>query len=76
MAAMIEQFGIDRMGLDDRIALAEAIWESVEREVEETPLSEAQKVELDRRLGDSLARPDAVTPWEVIYEGALKRARQ
>ena len=76
MATAIEQFGIDRMGLDDRIALAEAIWESVEREVEEAPLSETQKVELDRRLADSLARPDAVTPWEVVYERALKRARQ
>jgi putative addiction module component (TIGR02574 family) len=71
-----EQFGIDRLNPEDRLALAEAIWESVARDIEKAPISDAQRQELERRLADSLARPDAVTPWEVIKARALARARQ
>lgn len=71
----IQQLGIDRMDLDDRVTLAEQIWESIEREVQDAPLTQAQSLELDRRIADSQARPDAVTPWEEVYERAMQRAR-
>jgi putative addiction module component (TIGR02574 family) len=64
------------MSPEDRLSLAEAIWESVAREVEQAPLSEGQRQELERRLADSIARPEAVTPWEEIKARALARARQ
>ena len=32
--------------------------------------------ELECRLADSIARPEAVTPWEVVKARALARARQ
>ncbi len=73
MGTILQQLGIDQMNVDERIALAEAIWESVEQDA---PLTDAQSMELDRRIADSVARPDAVTPWEVVYEGVLKRARR
>ena len=76
MGVILQQLGIDRMNIDDRVALAEAIWESVEREARDAPLTESQSLELDRRIADSLARPEAVTPWEVVYEGVLKRDRR
>jgi putative addiction module component (TIGR02574 family) len=56
--------------------LAEAIWESVAREMEEAPIPEAQRQELERRLADSIARPEAVPPWEVIKARALARSRK
>ena len=71
-----EQFGIDRLNPEDRLALAEAIWESVARDIEKAPISDAQRQELERRLADSLARPDAVTPWEFIKARALARGRK
>jgi putative addiction module component (TIGR02574 family) len=76
MAPTLEALGIDKLSTEDRLALAEAIWESVAREIEQAPLPEAQRLELERRLADSIARPDAVTPWEVIKERALARARK
>src|SRR5262249_59328340 len=75
MPPTIQELGLDRLSPEDRLALAEAIWESVAREAEAAPPSEAQRAELERRLADSIARPDAVTPWEVIKARALGRAR-
>jgi putative addiction module component (TIGR02574 family) len=76
MSPTLQELGIDRLSVEDRLDVAEAIWESVVREIEQSPLSEAQRVELERRLADSIARPEAVTPWEVVKARALARARQ
>jgi putative addiction module component (TIGR02574 family) len=76
MPPSLQELGIDRLSVEDRLALAEAIWDSVAREVEREPLTEAQRRELERRLADSVARPDAVTPWEVVKARALARARK
>lgn len=76
MAPTIQELGLDRLGAEDRLAIAEAIWDSVLREIEDAPVSAAQRAELERRLADSIARPEAVTPWEVIKARALARARQ
>ncbi len=76
MPPTLQELGLDRLSPEDRLAVAEAIWDSVAREVEQAPLTEAQRQELERRLADSIARPDAVTPWEVIKARALARARR
>ena len=62
--------------VEERIALAEALWDSVADVVDATTLTRAQKEELERRLADSIARPDAVTPWKVVKARALARARK
>jgi putative addiction module component (TIGR02574 family) len=72
----IQELGLDRLSPEDRLAVAEAIWDSVAREAETAPISPAQRAELERRLADSIARPDAVTPWEVVKARALARARK
>ncbi|MBI1915488.1 MAG: addiction module protein [Planctomycetes bacterium] len=76
MPPTLHELGLDRLSVEDRIALAEALWESVAQEVEQAPLPEAQRQELERRLADSIAQPDAVTPWEQVKARALARARQ
>jgi len=76
MPPTLEELGIDRLSAEDRLTLAEAIWDSVARDIEQAPLTEAQRKELERRLADSIARPDAVTPWEVVKARALERARK
>ena len=75
MAPTIQELGIDRLSLEDRVNVAEAIWDNVTREVEATAVPQAQQAELERRLADSIACPDAVTPWEVVKARALARAR-
>ena len=76
MAPGLQELGLDRLPPEDRLALAEALRDSVTTEVETAPLTPAQQSELERRLADSIARPDAVTPWEEIKARALARARK
>ncbi|MFO0808844.1 MAG: addiction module protein [Gemmataceae bacterium] len=76
MIPTIQDLGLDRLSAEDRLVIAEAIWDSVAREAEAASLPPAQRAELERRLADSIARPEAVTPWETIKARALARARQ
>lgn len=76
MPPTLQELGLDRLSPEDRLAVAEALWESIAQEAEAAPLSEAQRAELERRLADSIARPEAVTPWEVVKARALARARR
>lgn len=75
MAPSVQELGLDRLSPEDRLTLAEAIWESVVRDTAAAPLPAAQRAELERRLADSIARPEAVTPWELVKARALARAR-
>ncbi len=74
MPPTMQDLGIDRLSVEDRLALAQEIWESVSHDLDREPLTAAQRFELERRLADSLARPDAVTPWEEVKARALARA--
>jgi putative addiction module component (TIGR02574 family) len=76
MTPTLQELGLDQLSAEDRLAVAEAIWDSVAREIEAAQVPPAQLAELERRLADSIARPDAVTPWEVIKVRALARARK
>jgi putative addiction module component (TIGR02574 family) len=76
MAPTIQELGLDQLSREDRLAVAEAIWDSVVSETETAPLSAAQRAELECRLADSIARPDAVTPWEVTKARARARTQQ
>lgn len=76
MAPTLKELGVDQLSVEDRLAVAEAIWDSVAAELERSPLTDAERRELERRLADSIARPDAVTPWEVVKARTLARARQ
>ena len=76
MPPTLQELGLDRLSPEDRLAVAEAIWDSVARDAEAAPLREAHRAELERRLADSIARPDAVTPWEQVKARAVARARR
>lgn len=73
MAPTLQALGVDRMSVEDRIALATAIWESIAAEPHPPLLTEAQQLELDRRLVDHVANPDDVVPWEQVKAEALAR---
>ena len=73
MTAILEQLGIDRMSIAERIALAQAILDSVAAEQPRSPLSEAKRRELDRRIADQEANPEDVVPWEDVEAAALAR---
>lgn len=76
MAPSLQSLGIDRLSVDDRIQLVTAIWDSIPVESHGIHLTEAQGIELDRRLDDYLAHPDDVIPWEEAKAKSLARSKQ
>jgi putative addiction module component (TIGR02574 family) len=52
----------------ERIRLVELIWESVAAVPEAVAVSDELKAEMDRRLADFEAHPEAGSPWEEVRE--------
>jgi putative addiction module component (TIGR02574 family) len=52
----------------ERIRLVELIWDSVAAVPETVPVSDELKAEMDRRLSDFEANPEAGSPWEEVRE--------
>lgn len=73
MAPTLQALGIDRMSVEDRIALATAIWDSIAAEPHPPLLTEAQRQELERRLADNALNPDDVVPWDQVKVEAQAR---
>ena len=73
MTAVLEQLGIGRFSVGERIALAQAILDSVAAEQIPPPLSEAKRRELDRRIADAHANPGDGVPWAEVEAAALAR---
>jgi putative addiction module component (TIGR02574 family) len=65
-----------RLSVTERIELAEAIWDTVAEDsgADELPVSEAHRVELDRRLEDLEAHPGAGSSWDEV-RSRLERRR-
>lgn len=75
MSQALRALGIDGLSVEDRIRLVQEIWESIATEVEQRPLTEAQRQEVDRRLAAHRANPQAAIPWEQVEAEALARLR-
>lgn len=65
----------EQLPVRERIELVEAIWDTVAEEAsaEALPVSAAHKAELDRRLDDLEAHPDAGRPWEEVRDRLARR---
>lgn len=73
MLNTFQQMGIDRLSVAERLALVQDIWDSLEGAIEKTPLTEAERTELQLRLEEDEAHPDDTLPWETIKAAALRR---
>lgn len=56
------------LSVPERIELVEAIWDTIpsDASLEALPLSEGHRLELDRRLADLEASPDAGSFWAEV----------
>ena len=72
----IQDLGLDLISLEDRLQLAEAIWDSVVREVESSSLPEWQLTELKRRMENSEINSKVPKAWELIEAEALAKVRK
>jgi len=54
--------------IEQRLALIGELWDSLTDSVDDLPVPEWHKAELDRRLAAADADPDAGIPWEDVKE--------
>ncbi len=71
MSDRMKSLGIDRLSLEERVLLLQDIADSIAEE--ESPLTDGQRAELERRIAANRANPDNVIPWEQIKAEALAR---
>ena len=71
MPITAKSLGVDRLPVEDRMALAEELWESVVADGGPLLLSDAQRDELDRRIAEHETTLDDVVPWSEVKEKAL-----
>ena len=58
---------------EERLQLIEELWDSLSDE--DVPLTDAQRVELDKRLDDLEKNPDKVVPWEEVKRRLQNRKK-
>ena len=76
MAVSLKSLGIERLGIEERLTLVEELWDSIAADSAAVPLTEAQRVELDRRIAEHEANPDDVVPWEEVRASITERLKK
>jgi len=62
---------IQSLSIPERIQMVEDIWDSIVREPDHIPLTEAQKEELDKRLEAYYKAEQAGSSWIEVKAGIL-----
>lgn len=62
MLVNMKNLGIDRLSSEERLALVQEIWDSLAEDAEQAPLTDAQRLELERRLAAQALDPTNVVP--------------
>ena len=70
MSVSMKSLGIERLSVAERLVLVEELWDNI---AASTPVSDAQRAELDRRLGDHEANPGDVVSWEEVHSSIPTR---
>ena len=76
MNASIKSLGIDRLPIDERLALLEDLWDSIAADSKALPMTDAQRIELERRIEEDDAHPEDVVPWDQVKASTLARLRK
>ena len=66
MSVSLKSLGIDKLSIEERLALVEELWDSIADSDAGLPLTDSQQAELDRRLAEHDAQPDDVVPWDQV----------
>ena len=70
MRVSLKSLGIEKLSVAERLLLVEELWDSI---AAATPLTDAQRAELDRRVADHQANPDDVVSWEEVQSSITAR---
>lgn len=63
----------DQMTPAERVLYVQDLWDRIAAEPDGVPLTEAQRVELQRRVEEHRADPASAVPWEQVLERARAR---
>lgn len=66
MAQSSSDLDIKQLSVAERLDLISVLWDSIPNSIEELPVPEWHREELERRLADADANPDAAIPWEEV----------
>ncbi len=66
---------IMELSVDERIALVEEVWETIAAEPEAVPMTEEQRLELDRRLAQFDRDPNSGRPWDEVRARILTQGK-
>ena len=73
MGKIIKTDELAGLPLDERLEIVEAIWNSIEAEGDNLPLTDWQARELDRRIAAHAADPTSGEQWSVVRKRLLDR---
>ncbi len=62
---------IDKLSTEEKAELLDAVWESLESDA--ASLSDAQRAELDYRIGQLEGKTSDVIPWEQVKAGLFPK---
>ena len=66
MSDAISNFDFGNLSSPEKLELIGLLWDSIPDSTEGLPLPDSHRQELERRLADAEAHPDAVIPWEQV----------
>jgi putative addiction module component (TIGR02574 family) len=72
MSVPFDPDAIRALSVSERLALVEAIWDTITDETDSIPLTEAQRAELDRRIAASKANPNEGATWDEVKARLLR----
>ncbi|MBA7576311.1 hypothetical protein ES708_18150 [subsurface metagenome] len=64
---------IAKLTSDEKLQIAEEIWDDLNEHYKDIPLTETQKKELNRRLDEYEKDPDNVLTWEEVKASIRRR---
>lgn len=63
----------DTLSLAEQILYVQELWDRIAARAAEGPLTEAWRIELERRIAEDDADPDAGASWEEVRERIRRR---
>lgn len=73
MAQSQSDAAIEKLSVPERLDMISELWDSIPDSLEELPVPEWHREELERRLTAADADPGAALPWEEVRERLRKK---
>jgi len=68
MSTTLTDLGLDRLSVDDRLALLSELWDSIPNDTSYPSLSESEERVIESRIADLDSNPENVLTWDEIKQ--------